>query len=100
MTDDEKYRKIESLLQGAEKSMIERSATEFRAFIKAFLDLDINIQFNLYMFKFRKIFEDVTEKAAEQIVAQLEQENVIPAILIPIIDVIADDVIGITPSDK
>ena len=57
------------------------------------------------MFKFRKIFEDVTEKAAEQIVAQLEQENVIPAILIPIIDAainIIDDlhVIGISPSEK
>ena len=56
------------------------------------------------MYKFLKIFEDIEEKAAEQIIkdalTELEQEKVIPAILIPIIDAIADTVIGITPSEK
>ena len=62
------------------------------------------------MFKFRKIFEDIAEKAAEQIIkdalTELEQEKVIPAILIPIIDIAINiidadlPITGITPSDK
>ena len=49
------------------------------------------------MFKFRKIFEEIAEKAAVEIVkeelAELEKENIPPV-------AIADDVIGISPSDK
>ena len=50
------------------------------------------------MFKFRKIFEDIAEKAAVEIIkeelVELEKEN------IPPVAIDADNIIGITPSKK
>ena len=63
------------------------------------------------MYKFLKIFEDIEEKAAEQIIKdaliELEHEKVIPPSLISLIDVaipvvmaVVDDVVGISASEK
>ena len=61
----------------------------------------------LYMFKFKKIFEDAAEKAAieiiEEEIKELESEKVIPTALIPIVDTIIpiiESEVGITPSEK
>ena len=61
----------------------------------------------LYMFKFKKIFEDAAEKAAieiiEEEIKELESEKVIPIALIPIVDTIIpiiESEVGITPSEK
>ena len=61
----------------------------------------------LYMFKFKKIFEDAAEKAAieiiEEEIKELESEKVIPPALIPIVDTIIpiiESEVGITPSEK
>ena len=49
------------------------------------------------MFKFRKIFEDIAEKAVVEIIkeelAELEKANIPPA-------AIADNIVGISPSEK